>query len=97
MTSPPRHPILAEGVGACVSSRIRSTPVPTPIARWLLNVHEDVSQHARTIVFVVVGCLVRLPGLRPVLPPQPATPANGRSREPTDARRRGYGASRSCS
>jgi hypothetical protein len=29
--------------------------------------------------------------------PQPAAPAHGRSREPTDARRRGYGASRSCS
>jgi hypothetical protein len=33
----------------------------------------------------------------PVLPPQPVAPAHGHSREPTDARRRGYGASRSCS
>jgi hypothetical protein len=33
----------------------------------------------------------------PVLPPQPAAPVHGRSREPTDARRRGYGVSRSCS
>jgi hypothetical protein len=47
--------------------------------------------HARTIVFVIVGCPVRIPGLRPVLPPQPAAPAYGRSREPTDARWRGYG------
>jgi hypothetical protein len=29
--------------------------------------------------------------------PQPAAPAHGRSREPTDARRRWYGASQSCS
>jgi hypothetical protein len=44
-----------------------------------------------TIVFAVVELPVRLPSLRPVLPPQPAAPAHGRSREPTDARRRGYG------
>jgi hypothetical protein len=44
-----------------------------------------------TIVFAVVGRLVRLPGLHPVLPPQPAAPAHGRNREPTDARRHGYG------
>jgi hypothetical protein len=64
--------------------------------QWLLHVHEDVSHHARTIVFVIVGRPVRLLGLRPVLPPQPAAPAHGRSREPTDAGRHGYGASRSC-
>jgi hypothetical protein len=34
---------------------------------------------ARIIVFVVVGCLVRLPGLHLVLPPQPAAPAYGHS------------------
>jgi hypothetical protein len=50
-----------------------------------------------TIVFAVVGRPVRLSSLRPVLPPQPAAPAHGRSREPTDARRRGYAASQSCS
>jgi hypothetical protein len=59
--------------------------------QWLLHVHEGVSQHARTIVFVVVGRPIRIPGLRPVLPPQPAAPAHGHSHEPTDARRRGYG------
>jgi hypothetical protein len=59
-------------------------------AQWLLHVHEDVSQHARTIIFVVVGRPVRLSDLHPVLPPQPAAPAHGRSREPTNARRRGY-------
>jgi hypothetical protein len=38
-----------------------------------------------------------LPDFCPVLPPQAAALAHGRSREPTDARRRGYGASWSCS
>jgi hypothetical protein len=66
------------------------------LTQWLLHLHEDV-WHTRTIVFTIVGRPVRLPGLRPILPPQPAAPAHGRSREPTDARRRGYGASQSCS
>jgi hypothetical protein len=60
-------------------------------AQWLLHVHEGVSQHACTIVFTVVGRPVRLLSLRPVLPPHPATPAHGHSREPTDAHRCGYG------
>jgi hypothetical protein len=60
-----------------------------------MHAHEDVSHHARTIVFTIVGRPVRLPCLRPIIPPQPAAPALGRSM--TDARRRGYGASRSCS
>jgi hypothetical protein len=67
------------------------------LAQWLLHVHDDVSHHARTIIFAVIGHFVRLPGLRPVLPPQPAAPTHGSSREPIDARRRGYTASRSCS
>jgi hypothetical protein len=46
-----------------------------------------------TIVFTVVGRPVRLPGLSPVLSPQPTAPAHSHSREPTDARRRGYGVS----
>jgi hypothetical protein len=50
-----------------------------------------------TIVIVVVGRPVRLLDIRLVLPPQPAALAHGRSREPTDARRRWYEASRSCS
>jgi hypothetical protein len=53
-----------------------------------MHVHEDVSQHACTIVFAIVGRPVCLPDLRPVLPPQPVVPAHGRSHEPT---------SRSCS
>jgi hypothetical protein len=54
------------------------------LAQWLLHVHEDISHHARTIVFAIVGRPVRLPGLLPVLPPQLAAPAHGRSREPPD-------------
>jgi hypothetical protein len=86
MPPPPRHPILVF---------IRHQPRHR-LAQWILHVHEDVSHHAHTIVFTIVGRPVRIPGFRPVLPPQPAVPAHGRSREPTDARRRGYGASRSC-
>jgi hypothetical protein len=44
------------------------------LAQWLLHVHEDVSHHARTIIFAIVGRPIRLPGLRLVLPPQPAGP-----------------------
>jgi hypothetical protein len=44
-----------------------------------------------------IGRPIRLPGLRPFLPPQSAALAHDRSHEPTDARRRGYGVSRSLS
>jgi hypothetical protein len=67
------------------------------LVQWLLHAHDYVSHHARTIVFTVVGRPVPLPGLRHVLHPHPAAPAHGRSRESTDARRRGYEASQSCS
>jgi hypothetical protein len=67
------------------------------LTQWLLHVNEDVSHHVRTIIFAVVGRHVRLPGLRLVLPPQPAALAYGRSREPFDAHRCGYEASWSCS
>jgi predicted exporter len=52
---------------------------------------------SRTIVFAIVGRPVCLLGLRHVLPPQPTALVHGCSREPTDARRRRYRASRSCS
>jgi hypothetical protein len=97
MPPPPHHPILGRG-----RRSMRLLPVFVQhqarhrLAQWLLHVHEDVSYHARTIVFVVVRRPVRVPGLRPVLPPQPAA-AHGRSREPTDTRRPGYGTSQSCS
>jgi hypothetical protein len=91
-TSPFAPPILDRGRGSrhLLPVFVRHKPQQRPAQR-LLHVHEGVSQHARTIVFTVVGRPVRLPGLCPVLPPQPATPAHGRSREPTDARRHGYG------
>jgi hypothetical protein len=76
---------------------IRPTTAPTPTRVVAIARPRRVSHHARTIVFTVVGRLIRLPVLRPVLPPQPAAPTHGRSREPTDAHRREYGASRSCS
>jgi hypothetical protein len=67
------------------------------LMQWLLHVHEDVSHHARTIIFAIVGRHVRLPGLCPVLPPQPAALAHSRNHEPFDAHRHGYEASWSCS
>jgi hypothetical protein len=97
MPPPPRHPIL----GRWRRSRcllhvfVRHQPRHR-LAKWLLHVHDDVSHHAHTIIFTVVRRPVRLPDLRHGLPPQPISPTHGRSREPTDARRRGYGASRSC-
>jgi hypothetical protein len=88
-----------EGVGAGASSPyvfVRHQPRHR-LAQWLLHVHEDISHHARIIVFSIVERLVRLSGLCPVLPPQPVAPVHGRSREPTNACQRGYGTSRSCS
>jgi hypothetical protein len=73
MPLPLHHPILGRGRGSrrllpvFVRHQHRHRP-----AQWLLHVHEDVSQHACTIVFAIVERPVRLPGLRPVLPPQPA-------------------------
>jgi hypothetical protein len=90
-------PFSAESVGASVSSPYSSDTSPDRPAQWLLHVHEDVSQHVCAIVFAVVERPVRLPSLRPVLPPQLVAPAHRRNREPTDARRHGYETSRSCS
>jgi hypothetical protein len=89
MPPPPHHPILDRG-----RRRRRLLPVFVRhqprhrLVQWLLHVLKDVSHHVCTIVFVVVGRPIHLPGLRPILPPQPAAPAHGRNREPTDARRR---------
>jgi hypothetical protein len=92
MPPPLRHPIFGRGHGSrrLLPVFVRHQPRHRP-AQWLLHVHEDVSQHVCTIVFAVIGRLIRLLGLRPVLPPQPATPAHGRGHEPMDAHRRGYG------
>jgi hypothetical protein len=97
MHPPPRHPIPGRGrrIMRLLPVFVRHQPQHR-LAQWLLHVHDDVSHHARTIVFAVVGRQVRLPGLRPVLPPQPSAPAYGRKHESTDARRRRYDASRTC-
>lgn len=57
----PHHSILGRGCGSrrLLSVFVRHQPRHRP-AQWLLHVHEDVSQHARTIV----GRPVRLLGLR---------------------------------
>jgi hypothetical protein len=95
---PSRHPILGRGrVSRCLLPVfVRHQPLHRPV-QWLLHIHEDVSQHACTIIFAVVGRPIRLSGLCPVLSPQPVALAHGHSHEPTDAHRRGYGASRTCS
>jgi hypothetical protein len=94
MPPPPRHPILDRGRGSrrLLPVFVQHQPRHRP-AQWLLHIPEDVSQYACTIVFAIVGCPIRLPALRPVLPPQPTAPADGRSHEPIDALRRGYGVS----
>jgi hypothetical protein len=98
MSPPPHHPILGRGRRSMHLLPVFVGHQPRHrLAQWLLHDHENVSHHARTIVFAVVGRLVRLLGLRPIIPSQPTAPAHGRSCEPTDARRRGYGVSRSCS
>jgi hypothetical protein len=98
MPPPSRHPILSRGRRSRRLLPIFVWHQPRhQLAQWLLHVHEDVSHHARTIVFAVVGCPFHLPSLRHVLPPQPAASAHGCSREPTDARRCGYGTSRTFS
>jgi hypothetical protein len=88
MPPPLRHPILDRGCGSrrLLHVFVQQQPRHRP-TQWLLHVHEDVSQYTRTIVFVVVGRLVRLPDLRLILPPQPTPPppAHGRSHELTDA------------
>jgi hypothetical protein len=71
--------------------RIRPTLALTPTRTVAIARPQGRLQHARNIVFVVVGCVVRLLGLRPVIPPQPIVPAHGRNREPTDTRQRGTG------
>jgi hypothetical protein len=96
MPPPACHPILGRGRRHLLPVFVRHQPRHRP-KQWLLHVHEDVSQHARTIVFAIVGCPVRLPGLRHVLPPQPVAPAHGCTCEPIDTRRHRYMASQSCS
>jgi hypothetical protein len=90
-------PFLAEGVGAGASSLYSSDTSPDTDSR------SDYCTSTRTFH------IMRAPSFSPslnvsfVFPvvalfflPQPVAPSHDRSREPTNARRRGYGASRSC-
>jgi hypothetical protein len=90
-------PFSTEGVGAGVSSPYSSDTSPDTDSRsgYCTSTRTFHIMHAS--VFAIIGHLVRLPSLRAVLPPQPAAPAHGHSREPTNTRPRGYRASRSCS
>jgi hypothetical protein len=91
-------PFSAEGVGACASSSYSSDTSPDTDSR------NSYCTSTRTFY------IMRAPSFSPSLDvpfifpafalfflPNLLPPAHGRSREPTDARRRGYGASRSCS
>ena len=75
MPPPPRHPILGRGRRSrrLLPVFVRHQPQHRLVS-WLLHIHKDVSHHACTIVIAVVRRPVRLPGLRPILPPQPAAP-----------------------
>jgi hypothetical protein len=75
MPPPPCHPILGRGRGSrcLLPVFVQHQPRHRP-AQWLLHAHENVSQYARTIVFIAIGRPVRLPDIRPVLPPQPTAP-----------------------
>jgi hypothetical protein len=92
-------PFSAEGVEACASSPYSSDTSPDTDSRSGYCTSTKTFHIMRAPSFSSSVRPIRLPDLRPVLPPQPTAPppAHGGSREPTDARRRGYGASRSCS
>jgi hypothetical protein len=67
-------PFSAESVGAGVSSPYSSATNPDTDSHSGYCTSMRTFHIMRTIVFIVVGRTVRLPGLRPVLPPQPAAP-----------------------
>jgi hypothetical protein len=87
----------AESVGAGASSRIRPTLAPTPTRTVAITCpqgrftsyahHRFRRRRTSRSSFQPSSCSSSLT----------FCPVHGRSREPTDARRRGYGASRSCS
>jgi hypothetical protein len=91
-------PFSTKGIGAGASSPYSSNTSPDTDSRsgyctstktfHLMCVPSFLSSSDVSFVF---------PAFALFLPPQPAAPAHGRIHEPTDARRRGYEASRSCS
>jgi hypothetical protein len=97
MPPPLRHPILGrERRGRCLLPVFIRHQPRHRLTQWLLHVHEDISHHAHHRFH-------RRRTYRTSSRPSPCSssptccPAHGRSREPTDARRRRYGASWSCS
>jgi hypothetical protein len=91
-------PFSAEGVVACVSSPYSSDTSPDTDSR------NGYCTSTRAFHIMCAPSFLPSSDISFVFPafalfflPQPATPAHGHSYEPTDARRRGYGASRSCS
>ncbi|PWZ33189.1 hypothetical protein Zm00014a_001887 [Zea mays] len=90
-------PFSSECLAACTSSPYSSDTSPDTDSRSGYCTSTRTFHIMRAPSFSPSSNIVRLLGLRPVLPPQHAAPVHGRSREPTDARRHGYEASRSCS
>jgi hypothetical protein len=96
--SPPSYlhlratPFSAEGVGAGASSPYSSDTSPDTDSRsgYCTSKRMFHIMHAPSF-----SPSSNVPFVFPA--PQHAAPAHGHSHEPTDARRRGYGASRSCS
>jgi hypothetical protein len=90
MPPPPRHPILSRGRGSrrLLPVFVRHQPRRTS-TRMFRSMHAPSFSPSSDVPFVFpTFALFFLPNL---------LPRPGRSREPTDARQRGYGASRSCS
>jgi hypothetical protein len=89
----PHHSILGRG---CGSKRLLpylsdTSPDTDPRSGYCTSTRTFHSMRAPSSdvpfvfsAFAIVGCLIRLLGLRLVLPPQPTAIAHGRSREPTD-------------
>jgi hypothetical protein len=91
-------PFSAEGVGACTSFLYSFDTSPDT------DSNSGYCTSTRTFHIMCTPSFSPssdvpfvLPAFRHVLPPQPAALTHDRSREPIDARRHGYGASRSCS
>jgi hypothetical protein len=90
-------PFSVEGVRPGISSPYSSniSPDTAPCSGYCTSTGRFHSMRAPS--FSPSSDVVRLPGIRPVLPLRLTAPAHGRSHEPADALWRGYEASRSCS
>jgi hypothetical protein len=94
MPAPSRHPILGRGRRSmCLLPVFVRYQPRHRLVQWLLHVHDNVSHHAPTIVFAVIGRPFVFPAFALLFLPILLL-AHGRSREPTDARQCGYDAGR---